>query len=185
MPASAVIEPEVERRLGIDWCTEHKQPVAICCGGTGGKRQPHRWHDHNALRRYTTLMIKGKTHPFHEAGGPFVGAREGAEALAGALTNATTERVPLTSLIATRPVTAQHVGQMLRGTAPEPRTGNHPFESEQHPTVLRVGAYHVIADGHHRLASEWARGATHARARVLSGVTPLFQNANDLMLRPA
>jgi hypothetical protein len=47
-----------------------------------------------------------------------------------------------------------------------------------------VGAYHTVIDGHHRVAAEWARGATHVKSRVLTGVTPVFQNSDELMLRP-
>lgn len=180
---SVVVEsetPAVDRRLGIDWCREHKQPVEICCAS----RVSHRWGGHNSLRKYTNLMIKGRTHPFHEAGGPFAGAAEGNEALEQAISASTVERISLADVIATQPVTPHHIGLMLRGDAPPPRTGNHALELEDRPTVIRAGNYYVIGDGHHRLAADWARGEGRVKARVLSGFTPIFNNGHDLMIRP-
>jgi hypothetical protein len=180
MNVTAVSEPTVAtvRRLGIDWCLEHRQPLSYCCASK------HNWGSHNALRRYTGLMVRGKAHPFTQAGGTVTGVKEGPEALAAALANATTERVSLATTVATQPVTAQHIGLMLRGRAPDPRLGNHDFEFSDHPTVIRHGPYHVIADGHHRLTAAWANGETHLKARVLSGVTPVFANDDSLMFKP-
>jgi hypothetical protein len=179
-PDPDVVSDVVERRLGLDWCLVHREPLAIChCARTS-----HNWSATNALRRYTSLMLKGHTHPFHEAGGPLAGAKEGPAALQQAIEASTIERVPIESLIATQPITPAHIGAMLRGKAPEPRTGNSALESPEHPTVIRVGKQHVLADGHHRAVAEWSKGAAHLKARVVSGVTPTFDNGDELTVRP-
>ena len=86
-------------------------------------------------------------------------------------------------MIATQEVTPAHIGLMLRGKAPDVRTGG-PFDSPDMPTVIRVGKHNVLADGHHRATAAWASGATHLKARVLSGLTPSFANHDGLLLEP-
>jgi hypothetical protein len=168
--------PLIERRMGIDWCLAHSAPVGFCCGAVPNRSNP--------LRKYVGAMVRGKPHPFQEAGGAFTDVAEGPEALQAALDAATVHRIPFNSLIATQPVTPQHVGLLLRGAAPAPRTGNSLVESATHPTVVRVGKLHAILDGHHRAAAEWATGKPYLMARVLTGVTPQFANSAELMVKP-
>jgi hypothetical protein len=170
------------RRLGLTWCAEHRTLAMFCCAAPA---QPsHNWGQHNAVRRYTSLMMQGRVHPFTRAGGPIQGIHEDPEAVNAALAAATTKRLALKDLIATNPVTPTHVGLMLRGQAPEVRL-NTAFDSADMPTVITVGHLHVLADGHHRATAAWAKGATHMTVRVLSGVTPVFQNGTGLLLEPA
>jgi hypothetical protein len=176
----AVAVTDVVRRLGLDLCLTHQTAVDIChCA-----RPAHHSVASEAMRRYASLMLKGKTHPFPEAGGALIGAQEGPEALQQAIAGAAVERVPMASLVATQSVTPTHLGHLLRGTAPAPRTGNSDLESADHPTVVRVGPHAVLADGHHRAAAAWAHGATSLKARVVTGITPTFQNADGLLLKP-
>lgn len=202
------------RRLGLDWCVEHRQPNVFCC--KDGKRSTDEPGDplstddesaenpnsaeeqaerkprpklqpggYNALRRYTGLMIRGSTHPFQMAGGPLASIVEGDDALAASLSQARTERVPLASLIATGPVTPTHIGLMLRGKAPDVRLGGA-LDFQEMPTIIRVSdKYNVLADGHHRTTAAWASGSTHMKMRVLTGVTPTFENGQGLLLQPS
>jgi hypothetical protein len=177
-------EPETIRRLGLDWCVEHNQASAFCCADKKTPAPANRPGGYPAVRKYLSLMIKGKTHPFTQAGGHLTGAVEGVDAAVRAMREAPIQRIPLTSLIATSDVQPTHIRLVLNGKAPSPRMGNHVFESSDVPTVIRAGQYHVIADGHHRLAAEWAKGNTHAKCRVLTGLTPTFNNSADLLVRP-
>lgn len=180
MSETALVDVEAQtlHRLGLDWCPEHQQALIFCRDAT------HNWGTHNALRRYTGLMVKGKTHPFVQAGGPLVGVREGDDALTAALARATKERVALDRVIATQPVTPQHLGLMLRGKAPAPRLGNSPYEQSETPTLIQCGSRFAIADGHHRFTRAWAKGDTHLLSRVVRGVTPVFQNTDSLLVAP-
>lgn len=143
------------------------------------------WGRHNALRRYLSVVSGGQTHPFKAAGGALIDFAEGPQAIKHALDRATVERVPLSSLIATNPVNTEHVGKLLRGQVLPARTGSA-FESQEMPTVVRVkdGQYHLIKDGHHRCTDAWCKGETHAKMRVVSGLTPRFQNHAGLLLQP-
>jgi len=181
MSLLATAEPTVVKRLGIEWCLVHHEPLMFCCGG----RQSHNWSPHNALRKYATLMTKGRNHPFAEAGGKLVGVREGETALSDAMGQSTVERIALDNLVATSTITPQHLAQVLRGKAPDPRTGNHPFEATDHPTIIPVGNLNIVADGHHRLTAARARGDNRHKARVLRGVSPRFVYEFDgLLLKP-
>jgi hypothetical protein len=170
----------VFRRLGLDWCPEHLSPLSIChC------KASNNWGRHDAMRRYTGLMAKGRAHPFREAGGPIIGVTESAEALQQALNDAKVERISLDTLVATQPVTPQHMAQVIRGQAPPPRSGNHVFEASDFSTVVPVGDRLVIADGHHRLSSAWAQNEGRTKARVVRGITPQFKNDYmGLLLKP-
>jgi len=204
------------RRLGLDWCQEHRMPTVFCCADKpkakasdepgdplstddesaedptapeeAAERKPRpkppQPGGYNALRRYTGLMIRGSTHPFQMAGGPLASIVEGDDAMAAALSQARTERIPLTSLIATGAVTPTHIGLMLRGKAPDVRLGGA-LDFQEMPTIIRVNdKYNVLADGHHRATAAWASGATHMKMRVLTGVTPTFENGQGLLLQP-
>ena len=169
-----------ETRMGITWCLTHREPIEVChC-----KAASHNWGQHNALRRYSGLVSSGKAHPFKQTGGQLVDFREGPKGVQLALSRATTERVPLHSLVATYAVNHEHVGRLIRGKADPPRSGNNPFELSDKSTVLRMGGHHLLLDGHHRSTSDWAAGKTHETMRVLSGLTPRFQNSSDFLLRP-
>ena len=175
---------EVLRRAGLSWCGEHRKLAIFCCASAAPAQQVHNWGQHNAVRRYTALMMKGRVHPFTRSGGPIQGTKEDNAAVTAALANVATQRIALRDLIATNPVTPTHVGLMLRGQAPEVRLATA-FDAADMPTVIQVGKLHVLADGHHRATAAWAKGATHMRVRVLSGVTPVFQNGTGLLLEPS
>lgn len=178
MPESvADVAPDAPpiHRLGLEWCVEHQQPVLFCA---------HNWHTHNSVRKYAGLVANGRQHPFRQSGGPITGARQGPDALAEAMAAAPVERIALSNVVATQAVEPSHIGLMLKGKAPAPRTGNHNFESADVPTVVRTGKHFVVADGHHRLAAAWARGETHSNARVLSGVDLTFDNGDGFFVHP-
>jgi hypothetical protein len=175
-----VVSP-VEVRLGQAWCLTHDAPTTTChCRAAA---PAHNWGKHNSLRKYLSVVASGKTHPFTRTGGKLIDFAEGAQAVRQALEKATVERVPLQSLIATNDVDREHVGKLLRGDQISARTGGQ-FESSEMPTVLRVGDRHLVLDGHHRCTEAYCKGETHDKMRVVSGLTPRFQNSPDLLVRP-
>lgn len=179
-PNTSDAETGVVMRMGLAWCLTHREPVSVChC-----RAASHNWGTHNALRRYLAVVAAGRSHPLTESGGKLVGFRESHHAVDLALKSATVERVPISSIIATNDVNREYVGQMLRGKGKPARTGNHRFESEDTTTGVRVGKRHVLLDGHHRVVKSWASGESHVKMRVLSGVTPMFANPPELLVRP-
>jgi hypothetical protein len=172
---------DTEVDFGQAWCLTHDAPTSAChCRASASS---HNWGRHNSLRKYLSVVATGGTHPFTRAGGKMIGFAEGPQAERYALDHATVERVPIESLIATNDVDREYIGKILRGHRQTARTGSK-FESADMPTVLRVGGRHVILDGHHRCTEAWCKGDTHAKMRVLSGLTPRFQNPPSLLIHP-
>ncbi len=171
----------VDAQLGQAWCLTHDAPTSTChCRAAA---PDHNWGRHNSLRKYLSVVSTGSTHPFTRAGGKLIDFAEGPHAERYALDHATVERVPVASLIAINDVDREYVGKTLRGHRRPARTGGK-FESADMPTVLRLGGRHLILDGHHRCTEGWCKGESHMKMRVVSGLTPRFQNPPSLLIHP-